>query len=154
MVKPGSSANECCPLLAPALAPAGCSVGMVQSMPLVGGIWCLAGNWDVCSHACRLLATHDDYSMTARLPPGTKTFVTSLFRDPVDRVMSSYEFAAHIAARSMGLDVSNHPDDTVMSARKKIRDHYTNLVNTDTRNIWPWTVLSVAMEEDLWTRVS
>jgi len=41
-----------------------------------------------------------------------------------------------------------------MSARKKIRDHYTNLVNTDTRNIWPWTVLSVAMEEDLWTRVS
>lgn len=108
----------------------------------------------MCSHACRLLATHDDYSMTQRLPPGTKTFVTSLFRDPVDRVMSTYEFAAHIAARSMGLDVSNHPDETVMSARKKIRDHYTNLVNTDTRNIWPWTVLSVAMEEDLWTRVS
>lgn len=76
-----------------------------------------------------------------------------MFREPVDRVISMYEFTSHIAARSMGLDVSNYPDDTVMSTRKKVRDHYTHLVSTDTRNIWPWTVLSVAMEEDLWTRV-
>lgn len=104
------------------------------------------------NHACRLLATHDDYSMMERLLPGTKTFVTSVFREPVDRVISSYEFANHIAARSAGLDTSRYPDDTVMGARKKVRDHYAGLVSTDTRNIWPWTVLSIAMEEDLWTR--
>eukprot|EP00475_Leptophrys_vorax_P001941 TRINITY_DN11111_c0_g1_i1.p1 TRINITY_DN11111_c0_g1~~TRINITY_DN11111_c0_g1_i1.p1 ORF type:complete len:421 (+),score=9.10 TRINITY_DN11111_c0_g1_i1:77-1264(+) len=104
------------------------------------------------SLGCRLLATHDDYSMTANLPPGASTGITTLFREPLDRVLSSYEFCVHISGRSMGLDLTSLPDDTLYGARRRMREHYRQLVPTDTRNVWPWTVLSVVMEEDLWTR--
>ncbi|CAI5463543.1 unnamed protein product [Closterium sp. Yama58-4] len=101
---------------------------------------------------CRLLATHDDYGMTTQLPPGAATGVTTLFREPLDRVLSMYEFSVHISGRSMGLDLKQLPDETLYAARRKMREHYRNLVPTDTRNVWPWTLLSVTMEEDLWDR--
>ncbi|CAI5490184.1 unnamed protein product [Closterium sp. Naga37s-1] len=101
---------------------------------------------------CRLLATHDDYGMTTLLPPGAATGVTTLFREPLDRVLSMYEFSVHISGRSMGLDLKQLPDETLYAARRKMREHYRNLVPTDTRNVWPWTLLSVTMEEDLWDR--
>ncbi|GJP32166.1 hypothetical protein CLOM_g16766 [Closterium sp. NIES-68] len=101
---------------------------------------------------CRLLATHDDYGMTTHLPPGAATGVTTLFREPLDRVLSMYEFSVHISGRSMGLDLKQLPDETLYAARRKMREHYRNLVPTDTRNVWPWTLLSIVMEEDLWDR--
>ncbi|CAI7885580.1 unnamed protein product [Closterium sp. NIES-53] len=104
------------------------------------------------SMGCRLLATHDDYGMTTQLPPGAATGVTTLFREPLDRVLSMYEFSVHISGRSMGLDLKQLPDETLYAARRKMREHYRNLVPTDTRNVWPWTSLSVTMEEDLWDR--
>ncbi|CAI5514302.1 unnamed protein product [Closterium sp. Naga37s-1] len=73
---------------------------------------------------------------------------------PLDRVLSMYEFSVHISGRSMGLDLKQLPDETLYAARRKMREHYRNLVPTDTRNVWPWTSLSVTMEEDLWDRVS
>ncbi|XP_048325003.2 protein-tyrosine sulfotransferase isoform X2 [Ziziphus jujuba] len=47
---------------------------------------------------CRLLVTHDDYSMMSKLP-NERTSVVTILRDPVDRVFSTYEFSVEVAAR-------------------------------------------------------
>uniref|UniRef100_A0A2N9HPM4 Sulfotransferase n=1 Tax=Fagus sylvatica TaxID=28930 RepID=A0A2N9HPM4_FAGSY len=47
---------------------------------------------------CRLLVTHDDYSMMSKLP-SQGTSVVTILRNPVDRVFSTYEFSVEVAAR-------------------------------------------------------
>ena len=58
-------------------------------------------------------------------------------RDPFDRVLSTYEFAAEVAARVLNRPVGYKPDP--------------NKVNT--RNVWPWSILVPFVEQDMLARV-
>ena len=73
---------------------------------------------------CRLLASHDDYSITDFLPENFKVITQA--RDPVDRVISAYEFTAVVAAR----DLSPNATKT-QEANDKVK----------TRDVWPWLYL-------------
>ena len=84
---------------------------------------------------CGLLSSHDDYSVIQYLPKDAA--IATQLRDPVDRVLSIYEFAVEVAARQL------HPNATQPDPDKM-----------DTRRVWPWTILTPFMEQDLKARVS
>ncbi|CAM8886362.1 unnamed protein product [Rhodiola kirilowii] len=93
---------------------------------------------------CRLLVTHDDYSMMNKLPR-RKTSVVTILRNPIDRVFSTYEFSIEVAARFL-----IHPNLTsatrmALRIRKK-----SNAIST--LDIWPWKYLVPWMREDLFGR--
>ncbi|XP_010557334.1 PREDICTED: protein-tyrosine sulfotransferase [Tarenaya hassleriana] len=92
---------------------------------------------------CKLLATHDDYSLMSKLPR-ERTSVMTIVRDPIARVLSTYEFSVEVAARF--LVHPNLTSATVMSAR--IRK--PNVIST--LDIWPWKYLVPWMREDLFAR--
>lgn len=91
---------------------------------------------------CRLLATlDDDYSLLDQLPPGTTSVVTSL-REPVDRVLSSYEFWTKIAAHN-ALEKQHHGETTPTTS-----DSNSFPFAAATR-LWPWKYLVPMLEQDL-----
>ncbi|XP_022969657.1 protein-tyrosine sulfotransferase-like [Cucurbita maxima] len=93
---------------------------------------------------CRLLATHDDYSIMEKLPT-EKTSVVTIVRDPVDRVLSSYEFAVEVAARFLV-----HPD---LASVAKISEKMLKKANgVSTLDIWPWKYLVPWIMGDLFAR--
>lgn len=93
---------------------------------------------------CRLLSTHDDYSMMSKLPK-EKTSVVTILRNPVDRVFSTYEFSVEVAARFLV-----HPNLTsVARTTKQLRGKSSG---TSTLDIWPWKYLVPWMREDLFAR--
>lgn len=94
---------------------------------------------------CRLLVTHDDYSMMTKLPK-EKTSVVTILRNPVDRVFSTYEFSIEVAARF--LVHPNLTSATQMAGRIRKKN---NVVST--LDIWPWKYLVPWMREDLFSRV-
>lgn len=94
---------------------------------------------------CRLLVTHDDYSMMSKLPR-ERTSVVTILRDPVDRVFSSYEFSVEVAARFLV-----HPNLT--SATQMARRMRSKTKGVSTLDIWPWKFLVPWMREDLFSRV-
>nr|KAJ0221839.1 hypothetical protein LSAT_V11C200083730 [Lactuca sativa] len=95
---------------------------------------------------CRLLVTHDDYSMMSKLPT-EKTSVVTIFRNPIERVFSAYEFSIEVPARFLV-----HPNLTsVLKMSSRIR--YKN-GGISTLEIWPWKNLVPWMREDLFTRVA
>lgn len=73
---------------------------------------------------CQLLASHDDYSITDFLPDNFRVITQA--RDPVDRVVSAYEFTALIAARDYHPNATQSPDES-----EKVK----------TRDVWPWLYL-------------
>ncbi|KAA8550389.1 hypothetical protein F0562_002073 [Nyssa sinensis] len=93
---------------------------------------------------CRLLVTHDDYSMMSKLPK-EKTSVVTILRNPIDRVFSTYEFSVEVAARF--LVHPNLTSATRMAGRLRSK---TNGVST--LDIWPWKYLVPWMREDLFAR--
>ncbi|KAI4322274.1 hypothetical protein L6164_021985 [Bauhinia variegata] len=93
---------------------------------------------------CRLLVTHDDYSITSKLPM-EKTSVVTILRDPVDRVFSTYEFSIEVAARFLV-----HPNLT--SATQMALRLRSKAKGVSTLDIWPWKYLVPWMREDLFTR--
>ena len=100
----------------------------------------------ICSKPkCRLLVTHDDYSMTTKLPR-ERTSVVTILRDPVDRVFSTYEFSIEVAARFLV-----HPNLT--SATKMALRLSSKTKGVSTLDIWPWKYLVPWMREDLFARV-
>ncbi|KAJ0557861.1 putative protein-tyrosine sulfotransferase [Helianthus annuus] len=93
---------------------------------------------------CRLLATHDDYSIMSKLPR-EKTSVVTLLRSPIERVFSAYEFSIEVAARFLV-----HPNMTSAaktSARLRLKKGVIS-----TLEIWPWKYLVPWMMEDLFSR--
>jgi len=94
---------------------------------------------------CRLLATHDDYSMMSKLPK-QKTSVVTILRNPVDRIFSTYEFSIEVAARFLV-----HPNLT--SATKMVGRLRPGATGVSTLDIWPWKYLVPWMREDLFARV-
>lgn len=91
-----------------------------------------------------MLATHDDYSLMEMLPRD-KTSVMTIVRDPVARVLSTYEFSVEVAARFLV-----HPNLT-SAARMAGRIRKKNVIST--LDIWPWKYLVPWMREDLFARV-
>ncbi|CAN8305938.1 unnamed protein product [Cochlearia groenlandica] len=92
---------------------------------------------------CKLLATHDDYSLMAKLPR-ERTSVMTIVRDPIARVLSTYEFSVEVAARFLV-----HPNLTsAMKMSTRIRKG--NVIST--LDIWPWKYLVPWMREDLFAR--
>jgi hypothetical protein len=79
-------------------------------------------------------------SSPQQLPPDA-AIITQL-RKPVDRVVSSYEFAIEVAARKIDVD----DDDFLTELRN------TTFVNT--LNVWPWSQLVPWFRRDMQRRVS
>ncbi|XP_076925676.1 protein-tyrosine sulfotransferase-like [Bidens hawaiensis] len=93
---------------------------------------------------CRLLATHDDYSMMSKLP-SDQTSVVTILRDPIERVFSTYEFSIEVAARFLV-----HPNLTsVMKMSNRVRSKSGGV---STLEIWPWKYLVPWMRGDLFSR--
>ncbi|XP_060169531.1 protein-tyrosine sulfotransferase [Lycium barbarum] len=92
---------------------------------------------------CRLLVTHDDYSMMSKLPKD-ETSVVTILRNPIDRVFSAYEFSIEVAARF--LVHPNLTSATKMSGRLRSKNTISTL------DIWPWKYLVPWMREDLFAR--
>jgi len=78
---------------------------------------------------CSFLATHDDYSLVERFVEQPR--VVTMLRKPSARVLSSYEFAIEVAARSFGQRPS--------AAEKRVQ----------TREVWPWDVLTPHIDRQL-----
>ncbi|KAL2471033.1 Protein-tyrosine sulfotransferase [Abeliophyllum distichum] len=93
---------------------------------------------------CRLLSTHDDYSMMVKLPK-EQTSVVTILRNPIDRVFSTYEFSVEVAARFLV-----HRDLTSLSRMAKRARLKAGGVST--LDIWPWKYLVPWMREDLFAR--
>ncbi|GJN00875.1 hypothetical protein PR202_ga18097 [Eleusine coracana subsp. coracana] len=100
--------------------------------------------FDPRSPDCKLVVSHDDYSLMSKLPR-ERTSVVTILRNPLDRVFSTYEFSIEVAARFLV-----HPNLTsakLMTTRvlKKSRA-------VSTLDIWPWKYLVPWMREDLFAR--
>ncbi|XP_042418783.1 protein-tyrosine sulfotransferase-like isoform X2 [Zingiber officinale] len=93
---------------------------------------------------CRLMVSHDDYSLLSKLPKH-KTSVVTILRDPIDRVFSTYEFSVEVAARF--LVHPNLTSATQMSRRKYPKSHGVSALD-----IWPWKYLVPWMRQDLFVR--
>ncbi|KAG8655239.1 protein-tyrosine sulfotransferase isoform X4 [Manihot esculenta] len=100
--------------------------------------------FDPSKQKCKLLVTHDDYSMMSKLPK-EKTSVVTILRNPVDRVFSTYEFSVEVAARF--LVHPNLTSATRMAGRLRPRNG-----GVSTLDIWPWKYLVPWMREDLFAR--
>lgn len=107
---------------------------------------CKMWNFVFCRKSdCRLLTTHDDYSVMSKLPR-EKTSVMTILRDPIQRVFSSYEFSVEVAARFL-----IHPNLTSVARMSRNARRKTSGVST--LDIWPWKYLVPWMREDLFARV-
>ncbi len=85
---------------------------------------------------CGLLSSHDDYSMVHSILPENTTSITQL-RDPVDRVLSAYEFSVEVAAR---FEIS--PPNATRQRNKTL-----------TTEVWPWSSLVPLIQQDIAHRV-
>jgi len=77
---------------------------------------------------CDFLATHDDYSLIERFTEQPR--VVTMLRKPSARALSSYEFSIEVAARSFGKEP-------------------VNTTRVQTRDVWPWSVLTRFMDDEL-----
>lgn len=100
--------------------------------------------FDPSKEKCRLLVTHDDYSISSKLPRG-RTSVVTILRNPIDRVFSTYEFSVEVAARF--LVHPNLTSATQMAGRLRSKNK-----GVSTLDIWPWKYLVPWMREDLFAR--
>ncbi|KAH7330992.1 hypothetical protein KP509_20G011700 [Ceratopteris richardii] len=89
---------------------------------------------------CRLLVSHDDYSILSTLPVRSISIVTNL-RHPVDRVFSAYEFTVEVAARFL------RP-----ALRSKVDALKASKMASSTLMIWPWSIFVPWMRDDLYER--
>ncbi|KAL6606166.1 hypothetical protein ACP70R_041819 [Stipagrostis hirtigluma subsp. patula] len=95
---------------------------------------------------CKLVVSHDDYSLISKLPR-ERTSVVTILRNPVDRVFSTYEFSIEVAARFLV-----HPN---LTSAKLMTSRVLNKSRAvSTLDIWPWKYLVPWMREDLFARCS
>lgn len=94
---------------------------------------------------CRLLSTHDDYSIMYKLPK-EKTSAVTILRNPVERVFSAYEFSVEVASRFL-------MHSNLTAAEKVVRRPRHEGLGVSTLDIWPWKYLVPWMIEDLFARV-
>lgn len=99
---------------------------------------------------CRLLVTHDDYSLISKFPK-QKTSVVTILRDPIDRVFSAYEFSIEVAARFLIHPNLTSATSSIMAGRLRAKSQGVKGVST--LDIWPWKYLVPWIREDLFDRV-
>lgn len=92
---------------------------------------------------CSLLSSHDDFSVVAMLPDDVS--VISHFRDPLDRLLSAYEFAVEVAARDFWKEDPNLPPPSTEPGTKK---------PVETTDVWPWSYLVPFFQKDMRERSS
>lgn len=85
---------------------------------------------------CFLLSSHDDYSVVDLLPENVA--VISQLRDPVDRLLSAYEFAIELGTRN--------------AFRKQTPKAVEGRVLTE--NVWPWSYLIPFFAADIKQRAA
>ena len=88
---------------------------------------------DMSQPGCALLSSHDDHRLVDALP-GNATVVTQL-RRPQDRVVSAYEFAVEVAARTVF--GRKRPAEAKVSGK------------TATIDVWPWSALVPMLRADM-----
>jgi hypothetical protein len=108
--------------------------------------------------ACGLLSSHDDFRLVESFPGGGAVLITQL-RDPVDRLLSAYEFAAEVASRGVGQRAAQRAAREKALAEEAAagRAHDAAAaahVRTDTTQVWPWNVLVPMMAEDMDARAA
>jgi hypothetical protein len=91
---------------------------------------------------CTFVASHDDFSVMQRLPPGAAV-ITEL-RDPEDRVLSAYEFAIEQAAQRINKTEQQQTPPHLSEA----------LAMSLTEDVWPWNYLVPFFVADMMPRVS
>jgi hypothetical protein len=107
---------------------------------------------------CGLLSSHDDFRLVESFPGGGAVLITQL-RDPVDRLLSAYEFAAEVASRGVGQRAAQRAEKEKARAAEAAagRAHDAAAaahVRTDTTQVWPWNVLVPMMAEDMDARAA
>eukprot|EP00879_Flechtneria_rotunda_P003584 GHRR01003819.1.p1 GENE.GHRR01003819.1~~GHRR01003819.1.p1 ORF type:complete len:560 (+),score=179.50 GHRR01003819.1:87-1766(+) len=85
---------------------------------------------------CHLLSSHDDFSVVEQLP--SDTAVVSQLRDPLDRLLSAYEFAIEVAARQL-----RRPSSYVKPKNKVVTD-----------DVWPWSYLIPFFVDDIKPKIA
>jgi len=93
---------------------------------------------------CRLLASHDDWSIldAGFVPPHAKVLVQ--WRDPIARIISAYEFAINTASRS----IRHNETDLLMKIKQQCDRGMAN-----TWCVWPWSHVIPMMESDMRARL-
>ncbi|KAI8474343.1 MAG: hypothetical protein J3K34DRAFT_138880 [Monoraphidium minutum] len=86
---------------------------------------------------CKLLSSHDDFSVVQQLPPGAA--VVTQMREPLDRFLSAYEFAIEVAARQV--------------SRPRPKDLNLKTARTMTDQVWPWSHLVPFFVDDINARI-
>ncbi|EPS66270.1 hypothetical protein M569_08507, partial [Genlisea aurea] len=96
---------------------------------------------------CRLISTHDDYSLISKFG-SENTSVVTILRDPIDRVFSTFEFSVELAARSL-----RHPNlKSVEETEERLRIKKNETAPPSTLSIWPWKYLAPWVREDMFAR--
>lgn len=98
---------------------------------------------DLRQPSCKLLSSHDDMSILSKIP--SRASVVTNLRNPVNRVLSTYEFSVEVAARFLRLKSINSSRSPLPLAKSP-----SQLVSTLT--IWPWKYLVPFMQHDIFTR--
>lgn len=88
------------------------------------------------SSNCGLLSSHDDYSMLHTVLPSGAAAITQL-RDPLERILSAYEFTVEVAAR-----FEDKPPNSTSRHNKTL-----------TTEVWPWSTLVPMMQQNIGKRV-
>lgn len=86
------------------------------------------------------LAIYRVYWVSARVSCALPAGIVTQLRDPLDRVLSVYEFAVDNAIGDVDLK-NNSPPEAI------------NISMSDTDAIWPWSVLGPLLQEDHIQRV-
>jgi len=94
---------------------------------------------DLAHDDCRLLSSHDDFRLVESLPGGGVAKLLTQLRDPVDRLLSAYEFSVEVASRTYG---ARPAPSKALSGR------------TDTQQVWPWNHLVPFMAADMDARMA
>jgi hypothetical protein len=101
---------------------------------------------DTHAPACGLLSSHDDFRLVESFPGGGAVLITQL-RDPVDRLLSAYEFAVEVAARGVGQrdrKLARLAEVEAGRARPRV----------ETTQVWPWDVLVPMLARDMDARLA
>eukprot|EP00929_Paragymnodinium_shiwhaense_P122338 TRINITY_DN9500_c0_g1_i1.p1 TRINITY_DN9500_c0_g1~~TRINITY_DN9500_c0_g1_i1.p1 ORF type:complete len:505 (+),score=95.40 TRINITY_DN9500_c0_g1_i1:103-1617(+) len=83
------------------------------------------------STTCGLFVSHQDFRLVDLASQHGRPWIVTMFRDPIERVLSSYEFAVEVAARRLGAGVLCDP--------RKVC----------TRDVWPWNHLVPHFDNDM-----
>eukprot|EP00241_Pyramimonas_parkeae_P001710 CAMPEP_0114250740 /NCGR_PEP_ID=MMETSP0058-20121206/14869_1 /TAXON_ID=36894 /ORGANISM="Pyramimonas parkeae, CCMP726" /LENGTH=467 /DNA_ID=CAMNT_0001364437 /DNA_START=162 /DNA_END=1565 /DNA_ORIENTATION=+ len=92
---------------------------------------------------CGLLSSHDDYSLVHSLP--FKPAVFTSMRDPVERVLSAYEFVIQNAQKElMNEKKEARPKGSPDVAKKRMQGSKVN-----TLQVYPWSILVPLLQEKM-----